>query len=166
MTENIHVYVDMDGVLAVWDPTNTVDDTFQPGYFLSRELEPTVAQLIHKLEAAGIKVTILTSVYTNGIAEKEKAEWLRNNGIYAPAIKVPYGESKQKYVESGELNILLDDYSKNLTEWANSGYVGIKFFNGINGSNGTWTGYAVHKNQDADTLFKTILAIASIEGEK
>ena len=162
--EKVHVYIDMDGVLAKWDTEDTVEDTFERGYFLKRELEEKVAALIWLLSKRGIDVKILTSVYQNGYAAQEKKEWLLKNYIENEVIIVPYGEKKHEYVSSDGVNILLDDYTKNLKEWKEKGFVGIKFLNGINSTKGTWDGYTVSHRQAPETMMKTILGIAMIEG--
>lgn len=164
--ESIHIFIDMDGVLCKWDTNDTVDDTFQRGYFLKREEEKEITKLIHLFQAAGVKTTILTAVYQNGYAPEEKKQWLADHGIDCDVIMVPYGKCKHDYVPSDGINILLDDYSKNLAEWITvKGHVGVKFFNGINGKYGTWKGYALNVAQGAEAMFKTLLGIALVESE-
>lgn len=161
---NVHLYIDMDGVLAKWNTCDSIEDTFQQGYFLSREPETEIVKLIFLLNRAGINTRILTAVYQNGYAAKEKKQWLRDLGIHNEVVMVPYGESKHAYVSDDGLNILLDDYSKNLTEWVSDGSkVGVKFFNGINGNYGTWKGYALNVAQGADAMMKTLIGIAMTE---
>ena len=62
------IYFDMDGVLAKWDTTTSVEDTFRPGYFLAREKEEKVAKLIYLLQEEGYTVTILSAAYEEGTA--------------------------------------------------------------------------------------------------
>ena len=166
-SKNVTVYIDMDGVLAIWDPTCSVEETFEPGYFISRRPEPSVIEMIEKLNESGMKVVILTAVYTEGPARDEKKAWLLRYGIQNEVIMVPYGKKKKDYVRTDGLNILLDDYSKNLHEWEvpdhSCKYIGIKFLNGINGNNRTWNGYTVDSRMTGDKIAKTILGIACIE---
>lgn len=162
--KGVKFYFDMDGVLAKWDTNDSVEDTFQPGYFFARKPEEEVVALIQRMNRAGLNVNILTAVYQNGHAAEEKAMWLKKYGIENNAIMVPYGEKKSDYIPKDGLNILLDDYSKNLSEWVeNPNNVGVKFFNGINGNYGTWKGYALSVAQGAEAMANTLIGIAMVE---
>ena len=55
---SIKLFVDMDGVLAVWNPTATLNDTHQPGYFINRDIEVCVKELILRLRDEKIDVSI------------------------------------------------------------------------------------------------------------
>ena len=142
-------YIDMDGTLAVWDVTSTKEETHLPGYFLERELDPYVAAIINKLIDDGEDVSVLTAVYGRRAA-KEKRQWLNHHGFgHVRMVAVPCGVPKQSAIhEDGEtVNVLFDDYSVNLKAWQNprENRIGIKYHNGINGTNGSWKGFAVDK---------------------
>ena len=142
-------YIDMDGTLAIWDVTSTKEETRQPGYFLEREMDPYVAAIINKLIDDGEDVSILTAVYGR-MAAKEKREWLDRHGFKnVKMVAVPCGVPKQSAIhEDGEsTNVLFDDYSFNLHAWQNpaENRIGIKYRNGINGTNGSWKGFAIDK---------------------
>ena len=53
-----------------------------------------------------------------------------------------YGDQKSKYIPNNinSNDYLIDDYTKNLIDWKQSGGTGIKFLNGINHTNKTWQG--------------------------
>lgn len=131
------VYFDMDGVLAKWNENASVEETQVPGYFIAREPEQNVIRLVRFLKDHGLDVRILSAVYPNEFAEKEKKEWLEKNGLgNIPAVFVPYGADKYSYIDQSVLSdgaaILIDDFKKNLEEWKRHGGIAIKFYNGIN----------------------------------
>lgn len=155
------IYFDMDGVLAKWDTSASVEDTFQEGYFLKREEERAVADLIRKLKTDGYNVAILSAVYTEGTAYKDKENWLINHSLAdIPNVFVPYGEDKFRYVDPTNRNILIDDFSRNLHAWEKAGFTGIKFLNGINGNHGTWTGYTIDHRMSIDHMSVIVKAVA------
>ena len=132
-TKKVRIFFDMDGVLCKWDETSSVEDTFLPGYFLCREEQGNVKELILMLRSAGFDVAILSAVYTEGTAYKDKEQWLRIHGLSnVPKLFVPYGEDKSAYVDGKSVNILVDDFSQNLHAWEDAGFTGIKFYNGVN----------------------------------
>lgn len=162
MNKEINYYVDMDGVVARWCLEDTTYDTFQPGYFLSRTPEPELVRLVKMLRDKGKNVFILSSVYQNGYAEKEKRRWLSIQGIGdVPKVFVPYGENKADYTDSpNTCNILLDDFSKNLLEWEEAGNLGFKLYNGINGNYGKWKGNCLHIRMTAETMFRVLTSVS------
>ncbi len=154
------IYCDMDGVLAKWDTRDKPEDTHKPGYFLAREEERKISDLLHILKKMGYEVSILSAVYTNGYAVKEKEAWLDQHGLAdIPRVFIPYGGDKSDYVAKTK-NILIDDYSKNLHQWEKSGYVGIKYMNGINGSKGTWKGHTIDHRMTPQAMAQVVAGIA------
>lgn len=152
------IFIDMDGVLARWNAQASIEDTYQPGYFLAREVESKIVTLIRMLIGTGKKVAILSAVYPTGSAKADKHKWLDSIGL--PDIRrifVPYGEDKHKYIPKlSEPMLLLDDYSKNLHAWEKAGYVGVKFYNGINGTKGTWKGLSVTADMAPEEMYGVI----------
>ena len=152
------VFVDMDGVLAKWDTTASLEDTYTAGYFARREEEVRITALIRMLVASGHKVAILSAVYPAGTAAAEKHGWLDMIGL--PDIRrifVPYGEDKHRYIpELSEPMILVDDYSRNLHAWQQAGHIAVKYYNGINGTHGTWKGRAIDHSMTAAEMFAVI----------
>ncbi len=141
-------YIDMDGVLAKWNAEASAEDTFEKGYFLTREPDEKAIRYVQGLLDTGKDVCILSHAYQNGYAEPEKQAWLQEYGLGdVPAIFVPYGTPKLEYVRLpvDTLNILVDDFTKNLREWeAGKNCQGIKYYNGINGTHGTWRGRCIN----------------------
>ena len=168
MTERkIKVFFDMDGVLFEFDKNTSIEETFERGFFLSRKTQEQMIATCKALMSQNVEVVVLSSVYENGYAAKEKKESLENIGVVAKEIFVPYGQNKADFIQDdGEcIYILIDDFSKNLISWEAQGsrFVGIKCLNGINGTNGTWFergGYCLSKNTPPDKAVSLILGIA------
>ena len=158
--KTVKVFVDLDGVLARWNAEASVEDTFTPGFFLTREPEPEAIAAVRLMREKGLDVYILSCVYQNGLAEPEKDVWLAKAGLSdIPRIFVPYGKRKSDYAGTADVSVLLDDYSRNLHEWKAEGNIGCKFYNGINGTHGTWDGYSVSCNMTAEEIAAEITAI-------
>lgn len=139
----------------------SIEDTFKRGYFLAREPDEKILALVRLLKNSGRSVSFLSSVYTVGTAKAEKSEWLVRNGMgTVPCTFVPYGDDKSLYIKANERNVLLDDFSENLRRWEAAGHIGFKYYNGINGTHGTWGGYALTRNMSAAAMFKTLTSIA------
>ena len=157
MKKNNRYYFDMDGVLAVWDTTSTKADTHEVGYFLEREQDEYIKEIILSLIEASEDVTMLTAVYTDGKAAEEKRTWLDQMGLaHVPMIAVPYGSPKHLFIDADPNvnHILIDDYTVNLKEWVVRGknFVAVKFLNGINGTKGTWFGPVFSRAMSAEAV--------------
>ena len=154
------LYVDMDGCLAKWDTQASVEDTYETGYFLHREPQENLVEAVRIISTV-LPVCILSAVYTTGTAMADKERWLKEVGLGAvPRRFVPYGSPKHLYTDaSGGPEVLIDDYSRNLHNWEQSGRTGIKFLNGINGTHGTWHGYTLDHQMDVPHLVRVITGI-------
>ena len=152
------VFVDMDGVLAKWNTEASIEDTYEPGYFLARDEDPAIKELIRLLMGHGHKVAILSAVYPTGTAAADKHVWLDEHGLAdVRRIFVPYGADKHLYIpELAEPMILIDDYSRNLHAWEAAGHIGVKYLNGINGTNGTWKGLTISRDMRAREMYALI----------
>lgn len=150
------IYIDMDGVLAIWNTEATPEDTQEPGYFLDRDIEQTVKDLIDDMLMLGMPISILSAVW-NEDAARDKDKWLdmffddRLQRIF-----VPYGENKADYIVGGKGNILIDDHTDNLISWEKSGNKGIKFLNDINGKSGRWKGASISNKMTPDKMLSEI----------
>ena len=162
MNKNIKLYIDMDGCIAKWNSEASIEETFEPGYFAGLEPEESLIAAV-KLLADEYDVSILSAVYQDNHSVGDKVSWLKKNGLgYLQTIFVPYGESKQKYIDHDYVSILIDDYSKNLEEWVmTKNCFGIKYLNGINSTKGKWTGFMVPGKMNSQALFKTIKGIVT-----
>ncbi len=144
----INIFVDMDGVLAWYDP-ETAKKMYNEGHF--ENLPPHKGNLTLVKELIGdptLEVYTLSSLLADSpYIEAEKHKWLDK---YLPEldsahrILVPEGIDKATYVKEVlpsskyRTNVLLDDYTANLLKWKDHGNLSIKVLNGINNSHGIW----------------------------
>ena len=157
------LFIDMDGVLAVFDPDKSLEEVAMPGYF--RNLAPmsnvvaAVKAIINNYGSEYEVYSLSSTLHEEAI--QDKSYWLdkvlpelpKENRIF-----VPYGKMKKDYIaELHDSDILIDDFSKNLREWHG---VAIKLMNGINGTKGTWCGYSVNGKATPDVIRNTIIGIA------
>lgn len=143
--KNVNVFVDMDGVLAVYDQ-NVTKLMYDKGFFLNRPVIKPMIEVVRRLVKKDYNVFILTSVIDSPHCSPEKALWLDKN---LPEVKkenriyVPYGTVKSEFAQENadtkdSVNVLIDDYTENLDKWTLEGALPIKVLNGINSTNGTW----------------------------
>lgn len=162
------IFVDMDGTLNFFEQESSIEEITSKGYFRSRKPIPKVVAAIRYLaDKIPNEVCILSSVFQDDHSASEKQEWLKE---YLPEVRqavfVPYGMKKSGYIEQfldRKLtcqDYLIDDFSKNLHEWTG---IGIKLYNDINGTKGTWNGYSVHYNCSPEIIVNTILGIMAME---
>lgn len=145
---DINIFVDMDGVLTKVDP-EIEHNMYNVGYFLEAEPVWKNIQLVQQLlNDKNLHVYILSSLLAkSNTIEQEKDLWLDK---YLPEIKkshrffVPEGIKKCDFIRAKipdvdyAVNLLIDDYSVNLQQWKEFGYIGIKMLNGFNNRHGTW----------------------------
>ena len=159
---------DMDGVLAEWEVGCTYEKTWEPHYFLYRDLEVVVRDTLLLLMAAGFKCQAASAAYEEGTARADKDAWLNKNGLEnLPRIFMPCGKNKADFIDIKDniTYILLDDYSLNLHNWeatarGTAKFVAIKFLNGINGNSGDWKGRTLHHHSSAEILAHSLADIA------
>ena len=138
------LFVDMDGTLCEWKPAERFEDMYEPGWFSHMSPNITLVNALKCLYKTGrCEIYILSAVLSDSpYAQIEKDSWLDK---HFPDIDkehrifVSTKEPKYNAVPGGirSDDILLDDYSKNLHEWAEKA-IAIKYLNGINGTGGTW----------------------------
>lgn len=143
------LFVDMDGTLAEFKETDTLEILYEKGYF--RNLAPLkpVTDAVNELAGAGsVEVFILSACLSDSpYALEEKNGWLDEHTPRidrAHRLFPPCGIPKVQWLQERGFTIdktdfLLDDYSLNLHEWERYG-TGIKLLNGINHTKGTWQG--------------------------
>ena len=161
---------DMDGVLAKWDINCTYESTWEPEYFLHRDLESAVRDALLLLIDAGFKSLIISAAYETGTSRKDKDCWLNNNNLeHLPRLFVPCGRNKADFIDAqkGTNYILLDDYNFNLIGWEeteldNAKFIAVKFLNGINGGSDVWKGKTIYHRSNAETIAHTLADIAAM----
>lgn len=156
------IFIDMDGVVAKWEEAS-LEEMTSPGFFASRKPVASVINAVRRLcDNPEHEVYILSS-YLLPISKEEKIKWneLHTRIPEERQIYVKYGESKSEALQKiGGIrpdDVLLDDFSHNLHEWKG---IGVKLYNGINGTHGTWAGFSVHSNMTPDHMALQITAIA------
>ena len=168
MGKEVIIYCDMDGVLAEWEVGCTYERTWEPHYFLYRDLEKSVKDALLLLMEAGFTCSALSAAYEEGTAREDKFNWLNNNGLEKlPRLFVPCGHNKADFIDAkpGVTYILLDDYNFNLNAWAetekNGGkFIAVKFLNGINGGTDAWNGRTVHHRSSGEVIANALADIA------
>ena len=168
MGKEVVIYCDMDGVLAEWEVGCTYEKTWEPHYFLYRDLEKSVRDALLLLMAAGFKCSALSAAYEEGTAREDKDNWLNNNGLEKmPRLFVPCGRNKADFIEAeeGVTYILLDDYNFNLNAWAETekngaNFIAVKFLNGINGGSDAWNGRTIHHRSSSEIIAQALADIA------
>jgi hypothetical protein len=138
------LFVDLDGTAAEWRMAASNEELYESGYFASLAPNIEVCNAVKRLATTpNVEVYIISAVNNSIYTIRDKNIWVDTHlSKYIPRIYVPYGERKSRYVPGGirKNDVLLDDYTKNLIEWRDSGGTALKVLNGINNTNGTWTG--------------------------
>ena len=166
--ENIlNIYLDIDGVLAVWLKGMPLPIVRSDGYCMN--LPPTELMYWirdHVINNRRYRFRTMSAYFDDTTALRDKNIWLDR---YLPMIErkdrifVPCGGPTKAYAVEKHIgrrldkrDILIDDFSVNLIEWQNAGGTGIKYLNGVNGTKGSWKG---PKSSDPEEMFKIIAMI-------
>lgn len=148
----INIYCDIDGVLTYFRKQDSLETVATKGYSLTLEPQESTLDMLRALNNDGrFNVRTLGAVL-NKDAEADKNKWLDTYGLSdISRIFVPYGANKREYIEpTGTINILIDDFTENLINWnmysePEKVFIGIKYYNDINGTRGRWVGgYNIH----------------------
>jgi len=140
------IYFDMDGTLAEWRGwVKDVSQIYEKDYFASLNPQASVVNAVRLLAQENIaEIKILSSYLSDSpYAADEKyawvQKWMSDFIDKSDVILVPGGISKPEFI--GHIckdDILVDDYSKNLTEWETAGGTPVKCFNQYNGKSGAY----------------------------
>lgn len=166
----IKIFFDMDGVLALFNKDASIEELNSAGYYRNLPIDAKACRLSDALVKEGFEVSILSKYFNNGLALPEKKEWKKeyiSNEI--SEIYVPYEKDKSEYIDynSEDIFILIDDFTPNLREWEGMGdnFIGIKYFNGINGTKGTWDGYSISNKMTFNKMLcQVVYLLRGLEG--
>lgn len=147
------IFLDLDGTCAKFNVKNALKRFETEKGFFARLGAYKGIEEINEMAKGGNVYIISASPNVN--ADNDKMIWIQkhlNNVPMENIILCRVGENKAKVIES-KLNIkidkdcvLLDDYTKNLTEWESVGGVGIKRLTTVaDNSRGLWKGLAIRK---------------------
>ena len=158
------LFVDMDGVLAVFNYVNT-KVMYGKGYFLNLKPQKNIVKAINSLmDIENLDVFILSAYLVNSLyALEEKKLWLdkymldlkKENIIFTPV-----GSCKADYIGGiNKSDYLIDDYTYNLKLWEEKGGTGIKLLNDLNHTKETWRGNRINFNKNWEIVREDILGI-------
>lgn len=166
ITDRQRLFVDMDGTLAEFKTVDTLETLYEKDYFINLKPNEYVLGAIKQLIADNdIDVYILSAYLTDSrYALEEKNAWLDKYLPELPQEKrlfVPCGTDKSVAVPGliRPDDYLLDDYTKNLSEWEPPAR-GIKLINGINHTNGTWQGDKIqftHAPEELSSMISDVM---------
>lgn len=166
ITDRQRLFVDMDGTLAEFKTVDTLETLYEKDYFLHLKPNENVLGAIKQLIADNdFDVYILSAYLTDSrYALEEKNAWLDKYLPELPQEKrlfVPCGTDKSVAVPGliRPDDYLLDDYTKNLSEWEPP-VKGIKLINGINHTNGTWQGDKIqftHAPEELSSMISDVM---------
>lgn len=166
ITDRQRLFVDMDGTLAEFKTVDTLETLYEKDYFLHLKPNENVLGAIKQLIADNdFDVYILSAYLTDSrYALEEKNAWLDKYLPELPQEKrlfVPCGTDKSVAVPGliRPDDYLLDDYTKNLSEWEPPAK-GIKLINGINHTNGTWQGDKIqftHAPEELSSMISDVM---------
>lgn len=127
------IFLDLDGTLAKFNVRNALKRfDNEKGFFAKLGAYKNIEKINEMAKAGNVYII---SASPNEQADNDKMIWIKK---YLPNVKVEnivlcrLGENKAKIIENkynikiDKNCILLDDYTKNLTEWEIVGGVGIK----------------------------------------
>lgn len=162
ITDRQRLFVDMDGTLAEFKTVDTLETLYEKDYFINLKPNENVLGAIKQLIADNdFDVYILSAYLTDSrYALEEKNAWLDKYLPELPQEKrlfVPCGTDKSVAVPGliRPDDYLLDDYTKNLSEWEPPAR-GIKLINEINHTNGTWQGDKIQFTHAPEELSRMI----------
>lgn len=166
ITDRQRLFVDMDGTLAEFKTVDTLETLYEKDYFINLKPNENVLGAIKQLIVDNdFDVYILSAYLTDSrYALEEKNAWLDKYLPELPQEKrlfVPCGTDKSVAVPGliRPDDYLLDDYTKNLSEWEPPAK-GIKLINGINHTNGTWQGDKIqftHAPEELSSMISDVM---------
>ena len=140
------LYFDMDGVLATWQEGTPIETVCSPGYFANLPAEQNVVDALKLLTANDrIELHILSAVFDEPHNIADKLHWIKvhlGDVVKSENIHFVSNNTRKSLALGGidKNDILIDDYSKNISDWIEDGGTTIKMFNATNGRTGKYYG--------------------------
>ena len=163
------LFIDMDGVLAEYKWSGTGEE-WNEGHFLSLNPQLSIVEAIRELSGMEeIELYILSTLLPDSnYCKAEKMAWLirwlpeipNDRWIFTESgVSKSYAVEHLFHRELSNEDYLLDDYTKNLNDWQESGGTGIKYLNGLNGTNGTWLGFYLDGRAPKEFMVQHLLTV-------
>lgn len=132
--KNYSIYYDMDNTIALFSKKGqdkeALKNMMNEGYFKNLPVMDGAIETLQTLQQQGYQVFILSACVDSKYCESEKNLFLDK---YFPFIDKEHriftkiGENKVSKIKTDICkSLLVDDYSKNLQDWANAGGIAIK----------------------------------------
>ena len=131
------IFYDMDNTLALFsikgEEGESLEKMFEKGFFRNLPVLGNAVIALKVLINAGFDVRILSACVDSPYCKEEKKEWLKEHFSFIEDSKIhlmEVGQNKAEIIKSQGLTVngsyLVDDYSKNLEQWAEYGGIPIK----------------------------------------
>ena len=141
----------MIGTLAKFNVKNALERfATEKGFFAKLGAYKNIEEINEMAKSGNVYII---SASPNEQADVDKIQWitehLPNINLLTNVFICRVGEDKAKFLKSkgitiDKTSVLLDDYTKNLTEWESAGGVGIKRLTKVaDNSTGKWKGLAI-----------------------
>lgn len=147
------IFLDMDGTIARFNVRNALARFEKEEGFFAKLLAYKGIEEINEMAKAGNVYIISAS--PNAQADTDKIAWLckylPNINLLTNVFICRCGDNKADFLRAKGITVnadtvLVDDYTKNLTEWESAGGVGIKRLTKCaDNSRGLWKGLAIRK---------------------
>ncbi len=164
-------YFDIDGVIAIYHLEDYLGENPRylrknEHYFRNLNPDRTMLEVVDQMHQrscyTGDHIYLLTSLPIEGSIFNEHFHdkiawvnhWLPNLDISAILISITSKRDAAEYINNHKLSekdILIDDYNKNLKDWAHHGGVAVKYCNGIN-SPASFDGIKIFHNDTAENI--------------
>lgn len=145
------IFLDLDGTLARFNVRNALKRfATEKGFFANLKAYKNIEEVNEMAKTGNVYII---SASPNAQADNDKMKWIEKYLFNIPIANIiicRVGENKAEIIKSklnimiDETTVLLDDYTKNLTEWESAGGVGIKRLTKVaDNSTGKWKGLAI-----------------------
>ena len=145
------IFLDLDGTLARFNVRNALKRfATEKDFFANLKAYKNIEEVNEMAKTGNVYII---SASPNAQADIDKMKWIEKYLFNIPIANIiicRVGENKAEIIKSklnimiDETTVLLDDYTKNLTEWESAGGVGIKRLTKVaDNSTGKWKGLAI-----------------------